>query len=128
MQLPTEKSLPIYYLAGVFNHTTNSYKFYWFLAILNSIKKSKSKIINIEMLIIEMISEIWYPTNYFNLSFGKQDKFSKAISDLVIKRKISVDIKKEDLVQILKINKDDQDIRFILKGLSRYVPYRFISS
>ena len=68
MKLPDSTNLPIKYLAAVFNKTTNSYKFYWFLVILENVKSGKTKI-NIDSLIIDMIGEIWYPINYFKLSF-----------------------------------------------------------
>jgi len=40
--LSYENNLPIDRLTAVFNETTNSYKFYWLLAILDEIKGKHS--------------------------------------------------------------------------------------
>jgi len=44
MNLPPEDNLQIGSLAAVFNETTNSYKFYWFLAILDEIEENNVKV------------------------------------------------------------------------------------
>ena len=65
MNLPTSSKLPIKNLSGVFNNTTNSYKFYWFLAILEKLKTTESGFLLIDELLIEMIASVWYPINSF---------------------------------------------------------------
>ncbi|RMD90092.1 MAG: ATP-binding cassette domain-containing protein [Calditrichaeota bacterium] len=39
MKLPDSEILPIKYLSAVFKYTTNSYKFYWFLAIFEAFRE-----------------------------------------------------------------------------------------
>ena len=71
--LPYENNLPIDKLISVFNDTTNSYKFYWLLAILDEIKEMGSERILIENLYRRILEDVWYPINYYQLSFGKAD-------------------------------------------------------
>lgn len=79
-QLPTFSNLPISSLAGVFNNTTNSYKLYWFYAVLQIVKTENKNVISFEEITSEMISSAWYTVNYFKISFGKQDKLRQAIA------------------------------------------------
>lgn len=37
MDLPYQEDLPVHLLAGCFNNTSATYKFYWFLAILDRV-------------------------------------------------------------------------------------------
>ncbi|MBS3771079.1 MAG: hypothetical protein KGY69_12590 [Bacteroidales bacterium] len=78
MDLPRSPNLHIDKLAAVFNNTTNTYKYYWFLALLDHLPYHSSEIF-INDLAVTMISKVWYPVNYFRLSFGKQDKIVRAV-------------------------------------------------
>lgn len=125
MILPEYKKIRVDNLNSVFNSTTNSYKFYWFLAILENIKGGKSKIA-IDEIVIEMIAELWYPINYFKLSFGLQDQFNAAIEIIQERLQLPKDIKKQELVLILLKSKSIPEISTLIKNLSRWVPQRFV--
>ncbi len=127
MKLPSSNILPIENLSGVFNNTTNSYKFYWFLAILEKIKNTESENFLIDELIIEMIASAWYPIDFFKLSFGRQDKLSQTIIDLKIAFAIPDEIKKNDLLILLKKEKGNKNLKKLIDNLARYVPYRSLS-
>ncbi|MEO8399693.1 MAG: HNH endonuclease domain-containing protein [Ignavibacteriaceae bacterium] len=127
MKLPISDSLPIKYLAAVFNNTTNSYKFYWFLGILECLKKFNSKEIFIQDVLTEMIAEVWFPINYFKLSFGKQDRLEKLVISLKDELKLEKDISKDDLINHLKNKSNKELINQLLFDLKRYVPFRFLS-
>ena len=75
MQLPPQSGLSILKLNSVFGDTTNSYKFYWFLGILELVNNGKSDRLSMDDLAIQMVARVWYPLDYFKLSFGKQDGF-----------------------------------------------------
>lgn len=128
MNLPISDSLQIRRLASVFNNTTNSYKYFWFLVILKNINRSNKNPLSIQDLILEMITEIWYPINFFKLSFGKQDQFAKYIEKLQVELDISPEInKKDDLLNALKNHLSNDTVLDTIRIFSRYVPYRFIS-
>lgn len=116
-------------LTSVFNETTNSYKYYWFLSILEAIREGNAKELSIEDLSIKMFSDVLYPMNYYLLSFGKSDGF-RGIADFV-STFISLDysIPSESFIdQIERGLRGNNKKEFIKKinSLSRWVPYRFL--
>jgi len=127
--LPYENNIPIDRLTAVFNETTNSYKFYWLLAILDEIKENGSEIILMQDLYRRILEDVWYPINYYQLSFGKSDRF-KQISDF-INSQITVDygVSSKKLFQQIdnemNINAKTECFQKI-NELARWVPYRFI--
>jgi len=127
MQLPASEDLEINHLTSVFEDVTTSYKYYWFLAILNHLKNNQQSEIHISELIYEMIADVWYAVNYFNLSFGSQDKLSEKIGDLMGIHKLRGSIKKGELLTWMKVNREDKTLQGVVSDLSRYVPYRFLS-
>ena len=70
MNLPFHKELPINLLAACFNNTSSTYKYYWFLSILQTVEAGKIQISKKD-LFARMISNAWYTVNYFHISFGK---------------------------------------------------------
>ena len=73
MFLPEHNQLDIGKLSSVFRDTTNSYKFYWFLSILDSLRDNGESIISQKDITLRMLANVWYPLDYFKLSFGKRD-------------------------------------------------------
>ena len=129
MQLPNANNLPIEILSQSFSETTTSYKFYWFLAILEDLTENNSSIISLEKLAIRMISKVWYPLDYFKLSFGKQDQFKQVSVFLSSKIKIDNSPNSENLFkQINKQldNKELQSLHEIINERIKYVPYRLL--
>jgi hypothetical protein len=127
MRLPYQEHLPVEKLAAVFNNTTNSYKYYWFLSLLEFVKEDSNTTISIDSLVLDMIGSAWFPINYYKLSFGKQDQLSNFILELQISYGYPISIKKHELIRSLLKSKEDQSVKKIIDNLSRYVPYRFIS-
>ena len=81
-QLPHSDELDIAALSGLFRHTTNSYKYLFFLSLLTLIKDRNFEIsdgIPLGDIEIEMLVTAWYPHVFFKLSFGTQDKISSAL-------------------------------------------------
>lgn len=124
---PSSTSLPIESLAACFQNTTNSYKFYWFISILEYIRKNRAAVIPIDDLKSIMIASIWYPAVYFHLSFGKQDRLSLAA--LMLKDAASLEFSADDEDLVTKITELRETSREFAQGfnqLDRYVPYRFL--
>jgi hypothetical protein len=118
--LPSSTSLSIESLAACFQKTTNSYKFYWFISILEHIKKNRTAVIPIDELKTTMIASMWYPVVYFNLSFGKQDHLS--FTAIMLK-----DTTEKDLInKIAELRKTDHEFAQEFSQLDRYVRYRFL--
>src|ERR1700738_2208878 len=72
-----------FYLAQVFNDTTNSYKLFWFKSII-SLLKSGGGSIAVADIITEMVVFGWHPVCSFRLSLGRQDALQNAIQEIKI--------------------------------------------
>lgn len=125
MNLPTSNNLPINLLSACFNKTTATYKFYWLLAILQSLENGTSTISKVE-LFSRMIANSWYTVNYFNISFGKQDLIQKAI--LLINQSENIPINEKKEVVFERIYTSTNPITFnTLWHFNKNVPHWFLS-
>ncbi|AKD56960.1 HNH endonuclease domain-containing protein [Spirosoma radiotolerans] len=128
MQLPESDDLDVAALSAVFSDTTNSYKFYWFLAILDNLRENGSSRMALQDLSLRMLTSVWYPLDYFKLSFGRRDSF-KPIAGYVSQH-IIVDNSPSApglLVQLNGLSLTQQvKLQRLLKKLMNWVPYRFI--
>lgn len=125
MILPQSTGLPIPYLAACFNNTSATYKFYWFLGILDAVEKGQTTIEK-KSLFASMISNAWYTVNYFHLSFGKQDMLQRAIENVKMLEGIAVDEKKS----IVHAKLTDTENLATIKNLRYFdsqVPHWFLS-
>ena len=80
MNLPEDFRVDTGRLAGCFNNTSATYKFYWLLAVLAEAEKGQEKI-DKTSLFAQMVAHAWYTVNYFKISFGSADKLERAISE-----------------------------------------------
>lgn len=129
MQLPEQEDLPIAQLSSVFSDTTNSYKFYWFLSILDGMLETGQTHFLMQELSLRMMANVWYPLNYYKLSFGNQDDFKKIAGFISERTSISTKLNAPDLREQIKsqlTNKDLLDVFNRIENLLRWVPYRFI--
>ena len=83
--LPTAPDLNIGALSALFRHTTNSYKFVFFLALLDLLKRhhfDAERLYTYDEITVEMLVIAWYPHTFFKLSFGAQDTIAKKLDGL----------------------------------------------
>ncbi len=113
-------------LARLFKDTTNSYKYIFFLSVLDILKRrtfDTKTPITFKELVVEMLANAWFPYAYFKLSFGMRDQIIIQLDSLKLIVTDSVlkftDTDKEQLRTIIS----DQNID---TALMRYVPYRLI--
>jgi hypothetical protein len=125
MHIPESNKLPVNLLAACFNNTSATYKFYWFLSILQNIEKGDAKI-NKRELFANMISNSWYTVNYFNVSFGKQDLIQDAIKNIKDLESISIDEKK-DRINAKLISSNNPATNKMLNHFDKNVPHWFLS-
>lgn len=125
--LPHSATLPVHHLAASFDNVTNSYKFYWFLAILDAVKEGDQPFIPLNLLLAKMVAGVWYPTNYFYLSFGKQDRLSQIALKLKDKNALAIDTKSTEIVDaVLAALLTNSPLSKEILSLGRFVPYRFL--
>lgn len=126
-ELPLYKDLTINKLASVFNNTSASYKYYWFISILDLIVKEQKQKISLWEIVIGMIAEAWYPIHYFRLSFGKSDSLYNQIIELQEELNIPIDEKKKEIKRQILNNIDTPKVKSLLRVFTLNVPYRFLS-
>ena len=129
MDLPQHQQLEIAKLSAIFRDTTNSYKFYWFLSILDSLAENGNLVISQHEIALRMLSNVWYPLDYFKLSFGSQDGFEKVAA--FVSSKITIDNRPTapTVFHQIKQKFSANDLALLsqeVKKLYRWVPFRFI--
>lgn len=123
------EGLSLNFLSSCFRNVTNSYKFYWFWAILDELEAKDSCVLSMNELAIRMVSHVWYPLDYYKLSFGPADQFKEISRFLSEKMEIDHSPYSSDLFVQVKEQLNDQEQSVLYKkirDLIRYVPYRFI--
>lgn len=124
--IPLNGNISTCELSHVFNNTSATYKFYWFMSILDILVREDENRIEIKDVLIKMIVSAWYPVNYFKLSFGVGDNLHKNIEVLKNKLDLPIDVSADELLLTLKIN-TDRDVNTLITHFSQHVPYRFLS-
>jgi hypothetical protein len=128
--LPNSPELDIAALSRIFDKVTNSYKYLFFLSLLDILQRRQFDVeapITFREIIIEILANAWYPHTYFQLSFGTQDQITSSLDALNLPSSQAVipfnDRDKEQLRQIISTCNLDQ----IVKRLTRFVPFRLLS-
>ena len=81
--LPDSEFTSINNLLQIFDHTTNSYKYLFFLSLLEQIQAhvgEDAPRLQVRTLIEGALALAWYPHSYFKLSFGSQDQIGRILS------------------------------------------------
>lgn len=125
MQLPNDQNVNVSLLSSVFKSTVTTYKFYWFLSIIECIEEGKDEIEKRE-LFARMITNAWYTVNYFHISFGKQDKFQEAVERIKSLENFNLDEKKHILLNGL-MNSENKEVSKQLQHFNANVPFKFLS-
>ena len=125
VNLPYQANLPIHLLAACFNKTSATYKFYWFLSILERVEQGETKI-HKRNLFADMIAHSWFTVNYFHVSFGKQDKLQQAIEKLKLLEKLTIDTDRQHIYKSLTTS-NHKSTQKELWYFNAEVPHRFLS-
>jgi hypothetical protein len=125
MNLPDQEGLPVHRLAACFKSTVLTYKYYWFLAILNRLEYGEHEIKKTD-LFAEMISHAWFTVNYFRVSFGKQDKIQQAIELLREIEGLTLDADRQAIFKKLSMSNSRETFK-TLWHFNSEVPHRFLS-
>lgn len=123
-QLPPSPHVDVRALSRLFSNTTNSYKYLFFLALLDSLERTafKQNAHSVEELVSDMLVLAWYPHVFFKLSFGKIDKIAGELEKVAVVSHTGK-FKPWDKVALRSALRDAIDSP---KELARFVPYRLI--
>lgn len=125
MKLPVSSHLPVHLLASCFNYRSATYKYYWFLSILELLEKGES-VIPKRRIFASMIANSWYTVNYFHLSFGQLDKLQTAIKLIRDVEHIPIDENRDVIVEVLTSSSNKATLN-TLNYFDRQVPHWFLS-
>lgn len=66
-RLPEEENLEIAYLSHLFDKMSESYKIFWFQAIVNGVARGQA-VFTYEELLDEMVADAWYMVSEYRLN------------------------------------------------------------
>jgi transcriptional regulator with XRE-family HTH domain len=127
--LPPSNEVNVAALARLFSDTTNSYKYLFFISLLDILQRRQFEVlssVSFQELIIEMLANAWYPHTYFKLSFGKQDKISEKLDSLAFEIPEPILKFTDTDKKLLRKAIASQNLKDIISSLRRYVPFRLI--
>jgi len=126
MNIPSSNILTTSCMNRVFDSTTATYKFYWFLSLLDMHMQGKTEMLALDVC-ARMVAYAWYPVEYFKLSFGFGDSMSNIIPEVAKLTGITVNDKLEDKNDVIaKAVKENMEVRKNVKILLNNVPFRFL--
>lgn len=102
-----------------------SYKMYWLLGILEEVSIGNTEI-EFNKIISRMIASAWYPTLQYKLNFGIFDNLKKPIQYVAVKYGFVPNYDEYKLIEFLS-NKEDNELKKMMKDLTLNVPYRLLS-
>ncbi|MEH2134326.1 MAG: HNH endonuclease domain-containing protein [Nostoc sp.] len=127
--LPLSDKVNVTVLSQTFNNITNSYKYLYFLSILDILKRRNFDTlspISFREIIVEMLATAWYPHNYFKLSFGKQDQIANKLDALDLEITEPILKLKDTDKKLLRVSINNQNLDDIVISINGYVSYRLI--
>ena len=127
MQILQSDILSTNRLGKIFSNTVATYKFFWFVSIMQIHAKTDYPRIDVWDIVIRMVANAWYPIHYFRLSFGKSDSLFNIVMELQRITQIPIDANAEEIINVLKGRLEERQIRKQLNILTLNVPYRFLS-
>lgn len=122
MQLPYSEKLNTASLARLFDNKSESYKLFWFKAILHEVGMGRS-VISFRDLIERMIVDAWYMVSEYKLNLGPADNLEKTVLYIAKKENFLPTEKEEVLLSYLH-SSEDKELRRLMNVLSQNVPYR----
>lgn len=136
--LSSSSVLDVHSLQRVFRNTTASYKFLWFLSVLDLVKErapAQNGFLRLSTVDIfaRMVAKAWIPTQRFKLSFGKFDRIIEIIEALKNPENgfpFDPKFKEHEALAALETFADCEPGKFrkiISSRLERQVIYRFLS-
>ena len=111
----------------VFDKKATSYKFFWFLAILDIYYFRRQVTISYKNIVAKMAAYAWGYLFHKKMDFGHVDQMKKYLSEIKEIVEISDDAKDDIVEETILENYDRLGIKKILSPLLKNVPYRFLS-
>lgn len=125
MQLPYSEYLNVERLGRLFDKMSESYKIFWFQAIVNKVVSGKETL-TYQELINEMIADSWYMVSEYKLNLGPSDTLEALVHYIYEISGMKTSEKKVNILNYLEqcTNKKVVDMK---RTLTYFVPYRLQS-
>jgi HNH endonuclease len=111
-------------IGQVFGNTDTTYKFFWFLAVLEETKNAPPRSdlsLELNQLTREMVAQAWPCRRLFKLWFGHQDRLQTLIDRLAERSGLSESARADEVRNSSGLLSDHEVVI-----LENYVPYRFL--
>jgi hypothetical protein len=126
-RIPVDQKIDTARLSQVFNNTSATYKFFWFISILEIYAATGNSRITFKEVIARMVANAWYPIHYFRLSFGQQDSLFEKCKLLQQNFPLRIDEDKNKVQKKVLELFNDSVANAHLNVFQLNVPYRFLS-
>ncbi|MCQ2551287.1 MAG: HNH endonuclease [Clostridia bacterium] len=120
--LPQSEQLNTQCLARIFDNKSESYKLFWFKAILEHVLKGETEI-SFDSLVNSMIKNAWYMVSEYKLNLGPADAIEETVLHLHTISGIAPSEKEDKIISFIKQCNDPKFIS-LKKRLCTMVPYR----
>ena len=122
MQLPYSETIDIIYLARLFDKKSESYKLFWFLAIVDKVSDGKSYL-TYDELINWMVADAWYMVTEFRLNLGPSDTLEALVKYIYQVSGLKTNEKKDVILSFLN-GFNDKNVAEMKRTIIQNVPYR----
>lgn len=122
MILPFSDELEIGFLSKIFDKKNESYKLFWFQAIVNKVMSGKN-CLTYDEIINEMIADSWYMVTEYKLNLGPSDTMEALIRYIFENNNIKSNEKNEEIISFLE-QCEDKRVKDMKRTLTNEVPYR----
>ena len=126
MQIPQSDILTTNRLGKVFSNTVATYKYFWFVSIMQIHALRSNPRMEVWDIVVRMVANAWYPIHYFRLSFGKSDSLFDIVMELQRLTQIPIDASVDIITKDITAELGNREIRKLLTILTQNVPYRFL--
>lgn len=124
--LPQDTKVDVRTLSRVFSRTTGTYKFYWFLSLLELVCLRNMTRFTDREIVSTMVAKAWYPRVYFRLSFGFQEKLATIIDEIHKRDRDNQISKRPDAIANYLLESESLTPK-MCHAITRYVPSRFLN-
>ena len=105
MNIPHSEKLNTANLARLFDNKSESYKLFWFKAILHEVGLGRNEI-SFRELIERMIVDAWYMVSEYKLNLGPSDTLEKTVLHISENNRF-LSTEKEDVILAYHIHRQD---------------------
>ncbi|SFW42260.1 Superfamily II DNA or RNA helicase [Prevotellaceae bacterium HUN156] len=114
-------------LKHAFDKKSTSYKYFWFMALVELYKETQVERIQFRQILIKMVAKAWKYVFLLNGQFPKTDQLPFYLLKLRSITNLNSNSKESEVEDYLNKNFETQNLNTILSPLLKNVPYRFLS-